>query len=105
MRASWAGASAENFTPAHLTRSLLEGLARAFRTGYDAISRVGAGGRRQLVGSGNGLRENAVLARCVADEFGMPLRVPSHREEAAYGAALLAAVGAGCSPTCLRRGA
>jgi sugar (pentulose or hexulose) kinase len=94
LRASWTGVSAENFTPAHVTRALLEGMARAFRTGYETIARLG-GGRKQLVGAGNGLRENGVLARCVADEFGLPLRVPRHREEAAYGAALLAAVGAG----------
>jgi sugar (pentulose or hexulose) kinase len=98
LRASWAGASAENFTPANVTRALLEGMARAFRAGYDAIGRAGGGGKGRLVGAGNGLRENAVLARCVADEFGLPLRVPRHREEAAYGAALLAAAGAGLVP-------
>jgi sugar (pentulose or hexulose) kinase len=91
LRASWAGLSAENFTPAHLTRALLEGMARTFRTGYEAIARAGGGGKTRLVGAGNGLRENAVLAQCVAEEFGLPLRLPPHREEAAYGAALLAA--------------
>jgi sugar (pentulose or hexulose) kinase len=98
LRASWTGVSAENFTPANMTRALLEGMARAFRTGYEAISRLGGGGKKQLVGAGNGLRENVVLARCVADEFGLPLRLPRHREEAAYGAALMAAVGAGLFP-------
>jgi sugar (pentulose or hexulose) kinase len=98
LRASWVGVSAQNFTPAHLTRALLEGMARTFRAGYDAIARLGGGGKTQLVGAGNGLRENGVLARGVSDEFGLPLRLPRHREEAAYGAALLAAVGAGLFP-------
>jgi sugar (pentulose or hexulose) kinase len=98
LRASWTGVSAENFTPAHLTRALLEGMARAFRAGYGAIGRVGGGGKKHLVGAGNGLRENAVLASCVADEFDLPLCVPRHREEAAYGAALVAAVGTGLCP-------
>jgi sugar (pentulose or hexulose) kinase len=98
LRASWTGVSAENFTPANLTRALLEGVARAFRTGYEAIGRLGGGGKKHLAGAGNGLRENPVLARCVADEFGLPLRLPRHREEAAYGAALVAAVGAGLFP-------
>jgi sugar (pentulose or hexulose) kinase len=98
LRASWAGVSARNFTPAHLTRALLEGMARTFRAGYDAIGRLGGGGKTQLVGAGNGLRENEVLARCVTDEFGLPLRLPLHREEAAFGAALVAAVGAGLFP-------
>jgi sugar (pentulose or hexulose) kinase len=98
LRASWTGVSAENFTPANVTRALLEGMARAFRTGYDAIGRLGGGGKSQLVGAGNGLRENGVLARCVADEFGLPLRLPLHREEAAFGAARLAAASAGLFP-------
>jgi sugar (pentulose or hexulose) kinase len=98
LRASWTGVSAENFTPAHMTRALLEGMARAFRTGYEAIGRLGGGGKKQLVGAGNGMRENDVLARCVEEEFGLPLLVLRHREEAAYGAALLAAVGAGLFP-------
>jgi sugar (pentulose or hexulose) kinase len=94
LRAAWTGISAENFTPGHIARALLEGLARAFRTGYDALGC----GRSMLVGAGNGLRENAVLRRCVAEEFGLPLRMPLHREEAACGAALVAAVGAGLFP-------
>jgi sugar (pentulose or hexulose) kinase len=98
LRASWSGISAENFTPAHMTRALLEGMARAFRTGYEAIGRYLPSPRRRLVGAGNGLRENAVLAEIVARELGLPLAVPLHREEAAFGAALLAAVGAGIVP-------
>ncbi|HEX5270471.1 MAG TPA: FGGY family carbohydrate kinase [Gemmataceae bacterium] len=97
-RAAWTGVSAENFTPGHMARALLEGMARAFRGGYDAIGRLGGGGKSRLVGAGNGLRENPVLARCVADEFGLPLSVPLHHEEAAFGAALTAAVGAGLFP-------
>jgi sugar (pentulose or hexulose) kinase len=95
LRAAWIGVSAENFTPAHLTRALLEGMARAFREGYERMARHRQQPCRLLVGTGNGLRENPVLAGIVADTFGLPLLFPHHREEAAYGAALLAAVGAG----------
>jgi sugar (pentulose or hexulose) kinase len=94
LRAAWTGISADNFTPGHMTRALLEGMARTYRTGYDSLGC----GRSQLIGAGNGLRENAVLRRCVAEEFGLPLRMPLHREEAACGAALVAAVGAGLFP-------
>ncbi len=97
LRASLTGASAENLTPGHLTRALLEGMARSFVDGYEAIAKLGAPCRR-LVGAGNGLRANPVLARAVAEEFGLPLSFPRHREEAAFGAALLAAVGAGVYP-------
>jgi sugar (pentulose or hexulose) kinase len=90
-RASWSGISVENFTPACVTRALLEGMARAFRTGYE---RMGKGATR-LVGAGNGLRENPLLARIVSDAFRLPLSFPRHRDEAACGAALVAAAGLG----------
>jgi sugar (pentulose or hexulose) kinase len=95
LRAGWSGISAETLTPGHLTRALLEGMARAFRGGYEAIVRQTGRTMTSLVGAGNGLRENPVLAQIVAEEMGMAMRVPRHREEAAYGAALLAAVGTG----------
>jgi sugar (pentulose or hexulose) kinase len=98
LRASWTGVSPENFTPAHLTRALLEGMARAFREGYDVIAGLTASRKSVLIGAGNGIRENPVLAQIIANEFGLPLRCPRHREEAAFGAALIAALGAGLIP-------
>jgi sugar (pentulose or hexulose) kinase len=103
-RAHLAGASLANFTPAHLTRALLEGMAHTFRDGYERIREHAGRPRCRLVGAGNGLRENAVLAGIVADAFGMPLTFPRHREEAAYGAARLAAVGAGLFPDLVAAG-
>jgi sugar (pentulose or hexulose) kinase len=97
LRASLTDVSAENLTPGHLARALLEGMARSFVDGYEAIAKLGPPCHR-LVGAGNGLRANPVLAQAVAEEFGLPLAFPRHREEAAFGAALLAAVGAGLSP-------
>jgi sugar (pentulose or hexulose) kinase len=97
LRASITGATASNFTPGHLARAVLEGIARSLRGGYAGLLRH-RGPARTLVGAGNGLRENPLLADLVAAEFGLPLMRPAHREEAAYGAALLAAVGAGVQP-------
>jgi sugar (pentulose or hexulose) kinase len=94
-RGTWSGASPENFTPGHLARALLEGMARAFHDGYRSIAARVARPFARLVGAGNGLRENPVLAQVVGDAFGLPLAFARHREEAGYGAALLAAVGAG----------
>jgi sugar (pentulose or hexulose) kinase len=95
LRASFTGISAANFTPAHLTRALLEGMVRTFREGYDTIRPYLSEPPQRLIGAGNGIRENQLLAQIIADEFGLPMSVPAHREEAAYGAALSAAVGAG----------
>jgi sugar (pentulose or hexulose) kinase len=98
LRANWTGVSQENFTPAHMTRALLEGMARAFREGYDVIAGLTGSRKSLLIGAGNGIRENPVLAQIIANQFGLSLRCPRHREEAAYGAALIAALGAGVIP-------
>jgi len=104
LRASWTGASAENFTPGHMTRALLEGMARTFQKSHEGIVRLSGRRQSRLVGAGNGLRENPLLARIVADEMRLPLMLPFHRAEAAYGAAVLAGVGAGIFPDLLSAG-
>jgi sugar (pentulose or hexulose) kinase len=104
LRASWSGLSPENFKPAHLTRALLEGMARAFRGGYDAIRSHLPNAPTRLVGAGNGMRENPLLAELVASTFELPLIVPRHHEEAAFGAALMAAVGTGLRRDLLEAG-
>jgi sugar (pentulose or hexulose) kinase len=104
LRAFWGGVSATNFTPGHMARALMEGMAVSFQHGYEAIAQLTHKTVRHLVGSGNGLRENPVLAHIVAEQMALPLTLPAHREEAAYGAALLAAVGAGIYPDLLAAG-
>jgi sugar (pentulose or hexulose) kinase len=49
----------------------------------------------RVVGAGNGLRENRLLASLVADAFALPMVVARYREEAGLGAALVAAAGVG----------
>jgi len=97
-RASWTNISDENFTPANMIRALLEGMAGAFREGYERITTATGTACARLVGAGNGVRENPVLAGIIGEAFGLPLAVPAHREEAAFGAALTAAVGVGILP-------
>lgn len=92
------GVSDTNFTPAHLVRAFLEGMARSYREGYAPIAALLSDPPQRLVGAGNGQRENSVLRALVADAFGLPLSLPTHAEEAAYGAALVAGVGAGVWP-------
>lgn len=104
LRGSFSGISEENFTPAHMARALFEGMAGSFHDGYEAVLRLTNRPCTRLVGAGNGLRENALLARLVADAFALPLQFSRHREEAAYGAALVAAVGAGQFPDLTQAG-
>jgi sugar (pentulose or hexulose) kinase len=94
-RGSLSGISVENFTPAHLTRAVLEGMARTFAAGAAALAQSMGRKTRLLVGAGNGVRSNPLLARLIAGEIGLPMTLPMYREEAARGAALLAGVGAG----------
>lgn len=94
-RATISGISDVNLTPGNIIRSLLEGMARGFAEGHDSIRRATGQPRSKLVGAGNGLRQNPVLSQLVADAFGLSLHVPLHREAAAFGAGLIAGVGAG----------
>ncbi|RJS92979.1 hypothetical protein CW705_02195 [Candidatus Bathyarchaeota archaeon] len=94
-KAAWVGLNESNFTAGHFSRALLEGIARHFKILYEHMLQGGASHRKCLVGSGNGMRKNALLAEIFSDMFNMPIRVPLNPEEAAFGAALLAAVGYG----------
>lgn len=97
LRASWTGASPENFTPAHMVRALLEGVADVLYDDYLKICQVAGTSHRRVVGSGNGLRKNRVLQRVVAGRFALPLHLVPSEEEAAVGAARMAALGTGAA--------
>lgn len=94
-RGMMGGIGTTNFTPGHLSRALFEGVAEQFSRLYDAGVDAGASRRSRLVGAGNGIRRNPVLRAALESAFGLPMQVPAHTEEAAFGAALLASVGAG----------
>ena len=47
-------------------------------------------GKREVIGSGNAVRLLKSIQWAIRHEFGLPLRLPDTREEAATGAALLA---------------
>lgn len=85
--------SEENFTPEQLTRGVLWGMAAELRGLYGEMSLLSPAAG--LVGSGNAVRKNPVLRRYLEEQFGLPLKLPAHREEAAFGAAVFAAAAAG----------
>ena len=62
LRASFSGLSPDNFTPAHFARALLEGMAEGFFAFFEQMKPV-VGTPPLLVGAGNGVRQNRLLAR------------------------------------------
>jgi len=95
LRGSVRNLSTENFTPRHFVIGVLDGIVRELYDKYSGIKDKLLRQREIIVGSGNGIRKSAVMRQMFAEIFGMDMVVPSHTEEAAYGAALFALVGAG----------
>ena len=74
---------------------LLDGMAEELHTFYREMEKLGVSRAKYLIGSGNGLRMNPWLQRIFEERFGLPMQIPVHKEEAAYGAALWALTAAG----------
>ena len=81
---------------AELTRAVLEGIGFALRDCLEVLRELGVA-PAQLVLTGGGAR-NPFLRRLQAEIFGVPVCTVNHEEGPAFGAALLAAVGAGAFP-------
>lgn len=96
LRGTVSNISEDNFTPEQLTRGVLWGMAAELHELYRQmpLPSPAAG----LVGSGNGVRKNPVLRQYLEEQFGLELKLPAHREEAAFGAAIFAAAAAGVYP-------
>jgi sedoheptulokinase len=95
LRGSITGIGPATFTPEHLIVGLREGIADellGFLELFPAGLRQAA---TQLVGSGNGIRLNPALRSIFESRLGMKMRVPAHREETSFGAALLAGCASG----------
>lgn len=78
----------------HLTRAVLEGVAFGLRDNLQLLADVGVGDIDQIRISGGGAR-NPIWRQLLADVLGTELITVETEEGAAFGAALLAAVGAG----------
>lgn len=91
LRGSITNIGEDNFTPGALAKSVLEGMAAELYGMYGQMKVSGGG----LVGSGNGIRQNPGLVKVLEACFGEKMKIPVHREEAAYGAALFGLVSCG----------
>ena len=81
---------------AHLTRAVLEGVSFALRDSVAVIESLGIEPAELLL-TGGGAR-SAFVRQLQADVYGLPVATVNREEGPAYGAALLAAVGAGAYP-------
>ncbi len=81
-------------TQAHLTRAVLEGVAFGLRDSFELIKGAGLAGIQQVRVSGGGAK-SALWRQILADVLNSELVTVNTTEGAAYGAALLAGVGAG----------
>lgn len=79
---------------AHLTRAVLEGVAFGLEDGFDLLQSAGLSPASQVRISGGGAR-SALWRQIIADVLGVELVTVNTAEGAAFGAALLAGVGAG----------
>jgi xylulokinase len=82
----------------HLARSVLEGVAFGLRDGLDLMIEAGMPAPSVIRASGGGT-SNPLWRQILADVLGAEIATVDTAEGAAYGAGLLAAVGAGWFPT------
>jgi sedoheptulokinase len=87
-----------NLTPEHLASGVREGIMSELLGFYDLFDPAERKRIDKLVGSGNAIRLNKTLRQAFERGFRLPLLVPSYREEASFGAALLAGVASGIIP-------
>ena len=96
-RGAWVGLTLRHNRP-HLTRAVLEGVAFGIKDSFTLIQGAGLGDIRQVRVSGGGAK-SSLWRQIMADVLGAELVTVNTTEGAAYGAALLAAVGAGLYDT------
>ena len=92
LRGAFVGLSLAH-TRAHLTRAVFEGICFALRDSLSILQALKVAPNRMLL-TGGGAR-SAFVRRMQAEIFGLPVSTVNREEGPAYGAALLAAVGAG----------
>lgn len=93
LKGSLSDITTENFTPGDLKCAFLQGIIKELYDMYECMNVK----RTSLIGSGNGIRKNNALKKTAENMFGAKMKIPSHMEEAAFGAALFAMTAVGFS--------
>jgi xylulokinase len=95
-RGAWIGLTTRH-TRAHLIRAVIEGVTFGLGQILELMRSVGVQVDRVRLGGGGA--RSPLWRQMQADVFGCPVELPNTEEGPAFGAALLAAVGAGIWPT------
>ena len=95
-RAGWIGLTLRH-SRAHMTRAVLEGVAYGLKDSFELVRSAGLGTIKQVRISGGGAK-SSLWRKILASVLGVELVTINTTEGAAYGAALLAGVGAGIWP-------
>ena len=88
LRGHISGIDLNNFTLGSLASALTRGIVENLRR---MLPEHLLKGRTEVVGSGNAIRRSKLMQKTIEELFGLPLRISGGQEEAACGAALLAA--------------
>jgi sedoheptulokinase len=98
VRGSISNIGLANLTPEHLASGFRDGIVSELLEFYRLFDITERERINSIVGSGNAIRLNTSLRHAFEKGFQLTLRVPGHREEAAFGAALVAGVASGIFP-------
>lgn len=89
--ASITGLTVDNFTPQQLMVGFIDSMANEMFYMYQKMGVKGT----TLVGSGNGIKKNKAIVKSLEKKFSTRLKIPTHNEEASFGAALFSLVACG----------
>lgn len=94
-RGSIENISVNNLTTVSLCDGFMQGMVSELTQMFESLKPYTFGGPKYMVGSGNGIRNNAPLRKKFEAAFNVKMQIPAHKEEAAFGAALYSLVAAG----------
>lgn len=95
IRGSILNISTSNLTPENLIIAFTKGVCGELYDFYKIIPEYITKEKKVLVGSGNGIKKNALLRKVMEDSFQQKLILSSHQEESAFGACKCAIIGGG----------
>jgi len=81
-----------NFKPEFFALGVLQGMVDEL---YDLCMNAPSITYRDVIASGNAVQKNPILRQLISDKFKTPAKLPVVKEEAAFGAALTAALYSG----------